>query len=151
MTRSPAPGPVRLQVGDRLFVAVPAERARAVAFVLAQGAEHMRQRDGVAGLDWLAVLLAQLRQVHAEVEHETEHAPRVPSSPARTGRDELPDESAWWAHDHVTVAEAVQLTGWTPGYLARLGRGGYGVKRAGAWHLDRQRLLARAARRDRVA
>ncbi len=45
---------------------------------------------------------------------------------------------AWWAHDDhdLTIAEAAEITGWTPSYLAQLGRAGCGVKRAGAWHLD---------------
>ncbi len=149
MTRPPVPPPVRLQVGGRLFVAVPAERAGAVAYVLALGAEHLRERDGVAGLDWLDGLLVLLRQVHAEAQAEQDSEPPsgVAGSAARTVRGDSSDESAWWAHDHVTITEAARITGWSTGYLARLGRAGYGVKRGGAWHLDRHRLLALADHR----
>ncbi len=153
MTRPLVPPPVRLEVGERLFAAVPAERARAVAYVLAQGAERLRQRDGVAGLGWLEELLVLLRQVHADaqVEPESEHRAGAECSADRTSPDDSADDPGWWVHDYVTIAEAARLTGWTPGYLARLGRSGYGVKRGGAWHLDRRRLLALAARRGRVA
>ncbi len=143
--------PVRLQVGGRLFVAVPAERARATAYVLAQGADLLHRRDGIVGLEWLEGLLELLRRVDAERQSEPDLEPssRSTGSADRTADAEQGDTRAWWAHDHVTIAEAIQLTGWSAGYLARLGRQGYGVKRAGAWQLDRRRLLALAARRRR--
>ncbi|MDP9397286.1 MAG: hypothetical protein M3P96_05445 [Actinomycetota bacterium] len=51
--------------------------------------------------------------------------------------------AAWGDHDR----EAAALTGWSAGYLCRLGRRGLGRKHAGAWRLDRDALLELLARR----
>lgn len=138
---SAGPPVQRLALGDALYVAVPATRARAAAYVLALGARVLRERDGVAGLDWLDELLEQLRVVDAEL--RSEPPARSAGSGCRTVEASIEVEPALWAHDTVTIAEAVPLTGLSPGYLARLGRDGLGHKRGGAWHLDRDRLLAR--------
>lgn len=140
MTLAGAPAQ-RLVLGDATYVAVPAERARATAYLLLQGAARLRERDGLSGLDWLDQLLEQLRAVDSE--HRSAPAARSRGSADRTADPVHDVDGASWAHDTVTIAEAVALTGWSAGYLARLARAGLGCKRAGVWHLDRDRLLAR--------
>ncbi len=61
-------GQQRLQLGDEVFAAVPAARARAVAYVLGLGAERIAERDGLAGLPWLPPLVALLHQVDRELQ-----------------------------------------------------------------------------------
>ena len=144
MVTPSGPPSLRLTLGQDVYVAITAARARSVAYVLTQGAEVLRQRDGIADLPWLDELLEVLRQVHgeAQVEPQSEHAPRVSGSAGRTDRDVTAADPALWAHDVLTISEAADLTGWSAGYLARLGRDGCGAKRGGLWYLDRRRLLA---------
>ncbi len=50
-----------LALGSAVYVAVPAARARQVAYVLVEGARRLQERDGVAGLPWLDQVLRCLR------------------------------------------------------------------------------------------
>ncbi len=135
--------PLRLQLGDELFVALPAARARVVAYVLGVGAAQIAARDGAAGLPWLPPLLAVLRDVAAE--HRSEPPSSAGGSADRTVAAPAAADAAPWTHDTVLIPEARRLTGWSPSYLCRLARrDGLGVKVGGVWHLDRRRLLARA-------
>lgn len=137
---------MRVQLGEEVFVAVPAARARVVAYVLQLGAAAIAERDGASGLPWLAPLLAALRQVddeHRQSEHRSEPPLSVPGSAIRTDPAAAATSDAPWTHDTVLVPEAQRLTGWSAGYLCRRARrDGLGVKVGGVWHLDRQRVLA---------
>jgi hypothetical protein len=134
-----------LALGTAVYVAVPAARARQVAYVLAEGARRLQERDGVAGLPWLDQVLRCLR---AASEPGSEPRASVRGSTSRTDSASDADDETGWPHDFLTIARAVELTGRSPGYLARLARNGAvdGRKFGGAWHLERGSLLAFLAR-----
>ncbi len=103
------------------------------------------RRDGIAAPPHLLQTLAVLEAV--DEERTADIAGPRHGSDVRT--TEPPDEAtpAVWPHGEITIAEAAALTGWSAGYLCRLGRRGLGRKHAGAWRLDRDALLELLARR----
>lgn len=129
---------MRIQLGDQVFVAVPAERAAAVAYLVDRGARDVQTRDGICRPGWLAQLVDDLRTAASE--------PPVSAAGSASRTSEPTDGPAggWWAGDLISVAAAEQLTGWSASYLCRLARDpvrGLGRKQAGVWQLSRTALL----------
>ncbi len=137
---------VRLVLGRDLYAAVPAGQARALAHLVRLALREIGRRDGIAPPPHLMQTLAVLEKVDQELVADLTGAPR--GSEFRTAEPEDEAVSAVWPHDRITVAEAQALTGWSSGYLCRLGRQGLGRKQAGAWRLDRAALLELLAERQ---
>lgn len=144
-----APPATSLRFGEQLYVAVPAGQARALAYVLSQGSRALRERDAAPLPSWVVELLDLLHQVDAE--HASEPALSVRGSAARTDPPTVALDAPLWAHDTLTVADAVALSGRSASYLCRLARErpGFGYLRAGRWHLNRCAVAALGRGDDR--
>lgn len=151
---------------------MPVMTARALVFVLQHGAASLRARDALPRMLWIEQLVDALRRADQDAVRAAGFpgaaSPGAPCSDRRTtlagegsGRaasaherehsraGERPEQRPDQLLDVVTVEEARRLTGWSTGYLCRLGRDGLGSKRAGVWFLDRAGLLAAAERAGR--
>ncbi len=140
---------LRLVLGRDLYAAVPAGQARTLASLVRLALREIGRRDGIAAPAHLMQTLAVLEEVDEELVVGVTGA-RC-GSEFRTAEPAGEAVSAVWAHDEITVAEATELTGWSRGYLCRLGRQGLGRKEAGAWRLDRAALLELLADRQAAA
>ncbi len=145
MTLAPA-ATLRLVLGRDLYAAVPAGQARALAHLVRLALREIGRRDGIAAPANLLQTLTVLEEVDEELVAGVTGA-RC-GSEFRTSEPAGEAVSAVWLHDGITVAEAAELTGWSPSYLCRLGRRGLGRKQAGAWRLDREALLELLAERQ---
>ncbi len=148
MTLAPA-ATLRLVLGRDLYAAVPAGQARALASLVRLALREIGRRDGIAPPPHLMQTLTVLEEVDQELVTDLTVAGR--GSEFRTSEPAGEAVSAVWLHDEITVAEAAELTGWSPSYLCRLGRRGLGRKEAGVWHLDRAALLELLAERQAAA
>ncbi len=148
MTLAPA-ATLRLVLGRDLYAAVPAGQALALARLVRLALREIGRRDGIAVPANLLQTLAVLEEVDQELAANLTGAPR--GSEFRTSEPAGEAISAVWLHDEITVVEAQALTGWSSGYLCRLGRRGLGRKEAGVWHLDRAALLELLAERQAAA
>ncbi len=139
---------LRLVLGRDLYAAVPAGQARALASLVRLALREIGRRDGIAPPPHLTQTLAVLEEVDQELVADLTGAC---GSEFRTAEPAGEAVSAVWPHDGITVADAAELTGWSPSYLCRLGRRGLGRKEAGAWRLDRAALLELLAERQAAA